>query len=82
MPPVSREDVISILGPVDELTLAEIIHTGATAAELEEARAWTVNDEPLMNAGRPLANGRIVRLIEIIRDLEKDEEALAARASE
>ena len=69
MPALNRDDVTSILGPVDDLVLAEIIGMGATADELAEARAWTANDEPLMNAGRSLAEGRVVRLIELIRDL-------------
>jgi len=81
MTALNRNEVISILGPVDDLVLAEIIGMGATANELSEARAWTANDEPLMNAGRPLAGGRVVRLIELIRELEKDEEELATHST-
>jgi hypothetical protein len=77
MTALSRDEVITILGPVDDLVLAQIIGMGATAHELAEARAWTANDEPLVNAGRPLAEGRVVRLIDLIRELEKDEEELA-----
>ena len=79
MAALNRDDVIAMLGPVDDFVIAEIIGMGATASELAEARAWTANDEPLMNSGKPLAGGRIVRLIELIRDLEKDEETLAAQ---
>ena len=82
MAPLSRADVISILGPVDDLTVAEIIGMNATAQELAEARAWTANDEPLVNAGAPLAAGRVAALIEIIRDLEKNEEGLMLRSPE
>jgi hypothetical protein len=74
-----RDDVIAMLGPVNDAVVAEIIGMGATAGELTEARAWTCNDEPLMNAGRPLAGGRVARLIAIIRELEEDEEKLARR---
>ncbi len=73
------DDVIAALGPLDDVVVAEIIGTGATVDELAEARAWVTNDEPLLNEGRPLAEGRVKRLIEIIRDLEKDEESLAPR---
>lgn len=79
---LGREDVIAILGPADDLVVAEIIGMNATAEELAEARAWTANDEPLVNAGRPLATGRVVRLIEIIRDLEKNEERLTTQSSD
>jgi hypothetical protein len=81
MPALNRDDVIAILGPVDDLVIAEIIGMGATLSELAEARAWAANDEPMMNAGRPLAGGRVVRLIEIIRDVQKDAEELATRSA-
>ena len=74
MATLNRDDVIAILGPVDDLVVTEIIGMGATAGELAEARNWTANDEPPMNAGKPLAAGRVVRLIELIRDLEEEEE--------
>ena len=59
MTALKRDDVIAILGPVDDLVIAEIVGMGATASELAQARAWIANDEPLMNAGTPLAGGRI-----------------------
>jgi hypothetical protein len=31
-----------------------------------EALAWLTNNEPLMNIGKPLASGRVRRLIEIL----------------
>ncbi len=79
---LQREDVIAALGAVDDIVIAEVVGMGATASELAEARAWVVNDEPLMNVGRPLAAGRVRRLIDIIRDLEKDAEKLADARSD
>jgi hypothetical protein len=32
--------VISVLGPVDDVAVAEIVSSGATLAELREAWAW------------------------------------------
>lgn len=69
---MTREDVVSILGPVDEATIAEIIMTGASADELREAWAWAFGDEALMNEGRPLPGTRIAALIDLI---EPEEEA-------
>ena len=74
---LSRADIVSMLGPVDDAVVAEIIATGANADELAQARAWVANDELLMNMGKPLAGGRVGRLVEIICDLDADEEALA-----
>ena len=82
MPTLRREDIISMLGPIDDAVIAEIIGMGATSSELAEARAWTANDEALMNVGKPLAGGRVGRLIEIIADLEEDEENLAKAGSD
>jgi hypothetical protein len=71
---VSRDDIINAVGPVDDVTIAQIIGTGATADELAEAQAWLANDEPLMNAGKPLATGRVRELLDILSELETSEE--------
>ena len=34
---------------VDDVTIAQMIATGATVEELAEAQAWLANDEPMMN---------------------------------
>ncbi len=62
-------------GPVDEIVLAEIIEMGATTEELAEAVAWTTNDEAMINSGRPLAGGRVGRLVELLaRESEEVED--------
>jgi hypothetical protein len=71
---LTRDDVIKAIGEADDVAIAEIIGTGATAEELAEAQAWIANDEPLMNAGRPLPNGRVGELVDILAELEQDEE--------
>jgi len=73
--PLTREQVIASVGRVDEIVLAEIIEMGATAEELAEAVAWTTNDEALINSGKPLATGRVGRLVELLarEDEEEDE---------
>lgn len=71
---LTRDDVVKTIGRLDDATTAEIIATGATADELSEAQAWIANDEPLMNAGRPLPSGRVGELIDILVELEPDDE--------
>jgi hypothetical protein len=56
------------------VSIVEIIGTGATVDELTEAQAWIVNDEPLMNAGKPLPSGRVGALIQILTELEPNED--------
>jgi hypothetical protein len=70
---VTRDDVIKAIGPADDVTIAEIIGTGATVDELAEAQAWIANDEPLMNDGRPLATGRVRQLVDILAEIEQSE---------
>jgi hypothetical protein len=71
---ITRDDVIKAIGAVDDVTIAQVIATGATAEELAEARAWMTNDEPMMNSGRPLATGRIRELVDILAELEPDDD--------
>jgi hypothetical protein len=71
---VTRDDITKVVGPADDVTIAEIIGTGATVDELAEAQAWIVNDEPLLNAGRPLASGRVRDLVEILAELDPSED--------
>jgi len=71
---ITKDDAAKAIGRVDDVTIAEIIATGATVDELAEAQAWIANDEPLLNAGRPLATGRVRELIEILAELESDDD--------
>jgi hypothetical protein len=71
---LTRDDVTKAIGRADDVTIAQIIGTGATVDELAEAQAWIVNDEPLMNAGKPLAKGRVGELVEILSELEASDE--------
>jgi len=71
---VTRDDVSKAVAGADDVTIAQIIGTGATVDELAEAQAWLANDEPLMNAGKPLATGRVRELVDILSELEPSEE--------
>jgi hypothetical protein len=71
---VTRDDVTRAIGVADDVTIAQIIGTEATVEELAEAQAWLANDEPLINAGRPLAHGRVRQLVDILSELQPDDE--------
>jgi uncharacterized membrane protein YkvA (DUF1232 family) len=75
MTSLTRKDVIALIGDIDDTIIAEIIATGASAEELSEAHAWLANDEPLMNAGRPLPGGRVARLVDIMAAIKEEEQA-------
>jgi hypothetical protein len=71
---VTRDDIAKVVSRADDVTIAKIIGTGATVDELAEAQAWIANDEPLLNAGRPLATGRVRELVDILAEFDPDEE--------
>jgi hypothetical protein len=71
---LTRDDVIKAVGAVDDVTIAQIIGINTTADELAEAQAWIVNDDPLINAGRPPATGRVRELVDILAELEPDDD--------
>ena len=71
---ITRDDVIKAIGAADDVTIAQIIATGATVEELAEAQAWLANDEPMMNSGRRLATGRARELVDILAELEPDDD--------
>jgi hypothetical protein len=71
---LTRDDIIKAVGAVDDVTIAQIIGINATADELAEAQAWIVNDDLLLNAGRPLATGRVRELVDILAELEPDDD--------
>ncbi len=71
---LTRDDVMKAVGEVDDVAIAQIIGTAATVDELAEAQAWIANDDPLLNAGKPLPTGRVRELIDILAELETDED--------
>jgi hypothetical protein len=71
---LTRDDVIKAVGEIDDVTIAEIIGTGATAEELAEAQAWIANEDALLKDGKPLPSGRVRELIDILAELDSDED--------
>lgn len=71
---LTRDDVVKAVDRADDVTIAQIIGTGATVEELAEAQAWLANDEPMINDLRPLAQGRVRELVDILSELDEDEE--------
>ena len=70
---MTKDEVVSVLGPVDDMTIAEIVGTTASVDELREAFAWLNGDEALMGEGRPLPGTRVAQLIDLL-DPDDEEE--------
>jgi hypothetical protein len=71
---ITRDDITKAISEADDVTIANIIATGATTDELAEALAWMANDEPMLNSGRPLATGRVRELVDILSELEPEDD--------
>lgn len=69
---LDRQQVEEIMGRLDDLKLAEIIETGASAPELLEAKRWTSGYKRTVPGDLPLRPSVINRLCEIIRMDEPD----------
>lgn len=69
---LTRDQVIEICGRLDDMKIAGIIGTGATTAELMEARTWLGSDDYLATALGRSPSGRVARLLEILKADEPD----------
>ena len=74
MTTVTRQDIIQAFGPLDDVTISQIVAMGVTPQEVAEAKAWLANDEALLNAGRPLAGGRVGRLVDLVATVKEEDE--------
>lgn len=69
---LNRGTVEAIMGRLDDLKLAEILHTGASPAELLEAKRWTVGEKRTLPDRPDLRLSVIDQLCDIIRMDEPD----------
>lgn len=79
---ISRDEVISVLGPVDDEVVAAVIATGASVEELVQARTWLAADEALIAEGRPLPSGRVAELLDLLSEDDEGAEDGVAPADE
>lgn len=64
--PITRKEIVSVLGPTDETLIADLVATGASFDELREAWAWLNGDETLV------PGTRVAELIELLDSDEED----------
>jgi hypothetical protein len=73
MPPLSHEDVVAILGPLDEEVSAELLRMDATSEEIALARAWLDKEDALVDAHAPPPSGRVARILELLAEPLEDD---------
>jgi hypothetical protein len=66
MAELSRDEVVEILGPVNDVIAAEIIATGIGKDELVAAHARVVRDRKVHEPGAPLEPGPFARVVDIL----------------
>ena len=71
---MTREDVIAILGPVEDDLIVAVLATGATAEELEEAFGWLNEDDVLGRQLHRQPSGRVAELCNILQPAEEEED--------
>jgi hypothetical protein len=72
MAELSRDEVISVLGPkLSDVVVAEIIGTGITKDELVQARARVVKDAAAHNPGAKMIPGHVASVVDILERLKQ-----------
>ena len=72
----NRDEIVAILGPLDEDKLIALVNLNATLAEVEEASVWLDGDRDVFGAEPPLKG----TAAEIVTLLTADEEEEPPRA--
>ena len=62
----TRDDVIHLLGDISDHKVVEILETGATLEQLEEAAAWLAGESDVMGEERLPLTGAAAKAYEII----------------
>jgi hypothetical protein len=66
MSELSHDEVVEILGPVNDVIIAEIIATGINKAELVQAHDRVARDRKAHNPGAPLEPGPFAQVVDIL----------------
>jgi uncharacterized membrane protein YkvA (DUF1232 family) len=72
MSELSRDDVIAVLGPLDDMVVAQIIATRVEKEGLIEAHKRVLRDREQHDPGPPLEPGPVARVIEILEQIPHD----------
>lgn len=70
--PANAEEVVRILGPLDDAVLARILETTATVDEVLEAFTWTTADDQIGTELEHRPRGAVARVYEILKEEEPE----------
>lgn len=66
MPPVEKEEVVRLLGPISDHTIAEVLGAGADAADFEEIAMRLEQQDDVMGELRKPLSALAARIYDII----------------
>lgn len=70
--PATAEEIVRILGPLDDAVLLKILETGATPAEVLEAFTWSTADDQIGTELEHRPRGAVARVYEILKREEPE----------
>jgi hypothetical protein len=68
---LTHEQIAGVVGEIDDMRAAEIIATGATIEELEEAVAWAARESDVMGDLRLRASAVVGKVYDLLTAEEK-----------
>ena len=71
-PPATAEEVLGIVGPLDDSVLMRIVETEATPAEVLEAFTWASADDQIGTELEHGPRGAVARVYEILKREEPE----------
>ena len=71
-PPATAEEVLEIVGPLDDSVLMRIVETEATSAEVLEAFTWATVDDQIGTELEHGPTGAFARVYEILKREEPE----------
>jgi hypothetical protein len=78
--PITHDEVVRIFGDIDDHKVVEILETGATYQDLEEAAAWIADEDDVMGELERSLSGTAARVYDIVTRGEPSKEEEAPRA--
>ena len=64
--PLTRDDVVALVGDLGDAKVAQILATGATAGDLDEAIAWAEEESDVMGKLGKRLSGRAAKVYDIL----------------
>ena len=71
-PPATAQEVLGIVGPLDDSVLMRIVETEATPAEVLETFTWATADDQIGTELERGPRGAVTRVYEILKREERE----------